>query len=77
MQSLKKNRSDLRDTVAVGVAQQGDTVGALNASTCPALLYARNPALDAAFVLRPRRSIGFGDEIAPFGDIIVDVPNIL
>src|ERR1700686_3400408 len=60
--TLKKNRSRLRDTVAVGVAQQGDTVGALNASTCPVLLYSRNPTLDTAFVLRPRRSIGFGDE---------------
>src|SRR6202040_2891426 len=62
MQPLKKNRSHLRDTVAVGVAQQGDTVGALNAGTCPVLLYSRNPTLDTAFVLRPRRSIGFGDE---------------
>jgi hypothetical protein len=59
---LKKNRSHFRDTVAVAVAQQGDTVGALNASTCPVLLFSRNPALDAAFILRPRRSIGFGDE---------------
>src|ERR1700730_3054862 len=62
MQPLKKNRSHLRDTVAVGVAQQGDTVGALNASTCPVLLYSSKQALDAAFVRWSRRSIGFGDE---------------
>jgi hypothetical protein len=56
-----------RDTVAVGIAQQGDMVGALNASTCPVLLYSRNPALDAAFVLRAGGALVSATSTSPFG----------
>ena len=61
-QQSKQGMSHLAYLYEQGLGVARDTVRALNASTCPVLLYSRNPALGAASVLRPRRSIGFGDE---------------
>ena len=55
---LQEDCARLRDSIAVGIAQQRDTVGAGDRSAGAAKHQPRDPAHDAALLLPPRRGVG-------------------
>jgi hypothetical protein len=57
----QKESLRFRDTVAIGVTQQCDSIGAGHTGACPLLHELRDPALDTAFFLWPRWTVRLGN----------------
>ncbi len=67
IEALEEYRAGLGHAVAIGVAQQGDAVGAGHAGTGTPHHQLRDPALDARGVFGPGRRVGLGYQHVAIG----------